>query len=226
MRSRQLRQLFFVGVAMAALMGCIGCGGAGDDGRIKIPKSSLPEEIHPDTSYTRDMEAFEAYIKDRFRRGDTAAVDHEKLAAILPDAISGYKLDIDKAATFETNAFTFSEATRVFYDPDENYIEFIAGDYVSNPDFFRVNLQRYNLAQGIEVNGVTDKKRYIADLFPKNAEEFFTWSTYNKEKRIARVFFGLDYRYFITLEAVNQNGFLDMKMVRDWIDWQALYPAN
>ena len=147
----------------------------------------------------------------------------EVLQRMLVADIAGYKLQINEANTFSTKAFTFSEATKVFYNAEEQYIELNAGDYVANPDFFEVNLQRYNLAQGVEVQGVIDEKRSVADFFPSEAADAFSWSSFNKRKRIAWVYIGIDYRYFITIEATGQDGFLDLEAVRSWLDWGALF---
>lgn len=206
----------FLGLAILA-----GCSEKSEKVPLKTPES-LISEVNPDTSYTKSMEAFEAYIDGRAQRGDTHAISHENLQAMITDSIRGYVLDIDKASTFKTKRMTFSEATKVFYNGENEYVEIIAGDYVANPDFFRANIRTYNLAQGVEVDDVTDAKRMVPDFYPDTVEDFFSWSSYNGKKRVARAYFGMDYRFFVTVEATDQDSFLDLNRVKEWLEWNLL----
>jgi hypothetical protein len=201
-----------------------GCGDASVE-QLNIPEFT-PKIEQADTSNQKESVDFEQFVADRKQRGDTIAIPHERLAAMLPDIIPGYQLDIDKAATFETNRFTFSEATRVFYNDKNEYIEFIAGDYVDDPDFFKVNLLRYNLAQDITIVGVKEKKEIGAGIRPKDAVDFFAWSLFNDNRGLYRLYLGLDYRYFVTIEV---SGLAKRPPIEDFgrmLVWEKLRSSN
>jgi hypothetical protein len=196
------------------------CGGDGKD--VKVPRQEIDMPV-PDTSGLKGFEGFDAAVADRENAGDTIAIDHKLLQALLTDTIPGHDLEINKSSTFKTNDFAFSEATKVFYNSEENYTELTAGDYVSNPEFFKVNIQRYNIAQDVEINGIRDKKLDVPGLRPEEASDFFTWSSYNSRKRLAWVFIGVNFRYFVTIEATNQDGFIDLERVKGWLNWKAIF---
>lgn len=170
----------------------------------------------------KDTAVFEAEIAARMAAADTVAIAHERLERVFPEQIAGYAVDVDKASTFATNRFAFSEAIRVFYDEREEYIELIIGDYVADPDFFRANLQRYNEAGGREIDGVIEEKISGANWTPAWASDFFAWRLYNRPRRLARFYVGIDRRYFLTVEASGRDAPLAVEEIRNWVDWGAL----
>ncbi len=209
-------------VALIAILWVYGCN---DGPQVQTPDMGVTV-VQPDTSHTKSLVAFEARVADRFAKNDTAIVDHQKLLHLITDSIPGYKLEVNESKTFHAPLFTFAEASKVFYNSEEDYIEFTAGDYVTNPDFFRVNIQRYNLAVGVEISGVKDEKRLDPELQPAEAKDFFVWASYNNRKHIAWVYIGIDERYFVTIEATAQDSFLDMERVKQWLDWGKLWEKS
>lgn len=196
---------------LAALWSC----GGGDSSNLEEPGfyDSIPVK---DTSLRFDASAFEDLIKKREARGDTVPRKHVQLRAILPDSLPGFKPDINEGGTFQTKDFAFSEATRVFYDANEEYIEINVADYIADYDFFASVLQRHDLANGMEIEGVLESR------IPVNHPEAFSWRSWNPEKRIARLYLGFDFRYFITLE---QTGGADTRMLEGILqkmDWKSL----
>jgi hypothetical protein len=187
---------------------------------VKNPVGDVPL-VQPDSTGNISLAAFEAHVAAR-TSADTAVAAHQKLLEMLTDSIAGYVLEVDEAETYHTPLFTFAEASRVFYNADQDYVELTVGDYVRNPDFFRVNIQRYNLSLGVEISGVLDEKRLEPSLRPAQAREFFAWSSYNGRKGRAWFYMGLDERYFVTIEATAQTGMIDMALVQQWVNWKPL----
>jgi hypothetical protein len=199
--------------------GLIGCG---SEPALKVPVSRL-DAVIPDTSGSASLNHYRATIAQRKSDGDTALISAERLLGVLTDTITGYKLDISLADTLETPLATLIEAKRVFYNGDEAFVELIAGDYVRDPGLMEINLLRYNLAQGVEVEGVTDLKRTASGLTPPGVPNSFCWSSFNKVQRIARIYIGVDYRYFFTIEATMQDAQLDLGKVAGWLNWKSMY---
>lgn len=209
-------------LGLLVVLSLSGCDGGSD---VQSPDQGIPV-VNPDTSGSKSIQAFEAHVQARRAAGDTALIDHRRLKQALTDSIAGYTLELSESDRFASELFSFTEASKVFYTPNEDYIELTLGDYVNNPDFFRVNIQRYNLAQGVEISGVKDEKRTVQGLAPAQAQDFFTWSSYNSRQRRAWVFMGLDERYFLTLEATNQENFMDLNAVKGWVNWEKLTPPQ
>lgn len=220
----QVSKQGFYGMLMLVMLGLfwVGCGGNGTT--VQSPGDDIPAA--PDTSGSKSLTAFEANVQARAAAGDTALADHKTLLAVLTDTIPGYKLEFRESNRFSSPLFSFSEANKVFYNAKEDYIELTLGDYLENPDFFRVNIQRYNLAQGVEISGVKDEKRKVEGLRPENAQDFFTWSSFNSRKNLSWVYIGLDERYFLTIEATGQQHFLDLTAVKGWLNWSKLLVGN
>lgn len=211
-------------LALAFIFVIAGCGDASVEQINTTDAGIIIEE--PDTAHQKDTADFETFIAERKQRGDTVAIPHQRLADMLPDFIPGYELDVDKAATFETNRFTFSEATRVFYNDNNEYIEFIAGDYVDDPDFFRVNLLRYNLARNVTIVGVKEKKETGTGIRPNQARDFFSWSLFNDNRGLYRLYVGVDYRYFVTIEVSGLAGRPPAEEFGAQLDWGQFHKGN
>lgn len=207
-----------VAVCMALVLGLLACGEAP---AVQEPASRLAN-ISPDTTGTASVAHFKQVMADRKAQGDTALMSKTRLLGILTDTIPGYALEISLADTLETPLATLVEAKRVFYSDEEAIIELIAGDYVRDPGFMEVNLLRFNLAQGVEVEGVTDVKCDAPGLLPVGVPNSFCWSSFNKVQRVARIYIGVDYRYFITIEATMQDAPLNLAKTAGWLNWKSL----
>jgi hypothetical protein len=204
-----------------ALLTVVACNKGPD---VKTPVSDVPV-VQPDTTGNISLAAFEAHVAAR-TPADTAVADHRRLLAMLTDSIAGYVLEVNEAETYHAPLFTFAEASKVFYNADQDYVELTVGDYVRNPDFFRVNIQRYNLAVGVEISGVKDEKCLDASLRPAGAKAFFAWASYNSRKRRAWFYMGINERYFVTIEATAQAGMIDAEQVKSWISCEQLTIDN
>lgn len=211
------------GLAILMVIGILLGASCKEGPSVKTPETDLTE-VNPDTTNAKSLADFEAHIALRSAQNDTAIIDHHKLQAMLIDSIAGYVLEVNEASTFQAPLFSFAEASKVFYNENQDYVELTAGDYIRNPDFFRVNIQRYNLAMGVEIAGVRDEKRLEEAFKPAAARDFFVWASYNSRKHLAWVFIGIDERYFVTIEATAQPSYLDMARVQSWIKWDAIFP--
>lgn len=212
------------------LVACITCilwlNSCGDATIEQVPvDESADTLLVVDTLIAGDTATFGSAVRARLQAGDTVAVDHKRLDAVLTHAIPGYQLELNKSASFETNEFAFSEAMRLFYDEAGGYIELTLGDYVANPEFIGEMLARYRAIGEASADSEMREVRVAPEIVPADGGDFFTWSSYNEELRIARVYMGLDYRYFATIEARGHRGFLDLQKVKDWLDWDALNRA-
>jgi hypothetical protein len=199
--------------------------GCSDTPSVQAPSQEIPA-VHPDTAGMKPLAGFEDRVQRRALALDTTLADHQALRMVLKNEIPGYRLESSESNRFASPLFSFAEANKVFFDAKDDYIELTLGDYVANPDFFRVNLQRYNLAQGVEIGGVKEEKRTVEGLAPSWVKEFFCWSSFNRRKQLAWVFMGMDDRYFLTIEASGQGDFLDLGKVKQWLDWDHLYKPS
>ena len=107
-----------------AIMWMVGCGGDGNS--VQSPGDTILAD--PDTSGSKTLLAFEANVKARAEGADTALTDHKTLYSVLTDTIAGYKLEFKESNRFDAPLFSFSEANKVFYNSNEDYIELTLGD--------------------------------------------------------------------------------------------------
>ena len=193
-------------------------------GPSEVEKVEVPDEVNisydPDTTGKLPLAIFEEVRDQRHKDGDTVAISHEILQKVLTGAIKDYKLESDKATTFTTQNFTFSEASKVFYNEQEDYIELVAGDYVANPDFIEVQLQRFNLSQDVVIQGVRDVK---LDLSPVGkADQFFAWGSFNPNKELALVNIGVNFRYIISISLTGAEGLPAKETIENWLNLSLL----
>jgi len=215
MKTRGTIWQYLAGTLLLAGM-LLGCG----DSNISDVKPPDPVSYEPDTTGGLSMGLFEETKAARAKAGDTVAIPHETLLEILPLGIKGFTLETDKASTFVTQNFTFSEASRVFYNDQEHYIELVAGDYVANPDFIEVMLQRYNLSQDVEIQGVRDVKM---DLDPRgDKDQFFAWGSFNAARRTANVNISINFRYVVSLSMTDVDDLPSKTQIQEWLKLELL----
>lgn len=188
---------FLVGL-FSLLLFLQGCGGGEEQLQDRDVYDSLPPI---DTvTYQLDLKDFHAARVARETRGDTHLLPHTRLIRSLPEKVAGYQLEIEDSATFTARRFSWGEAARVFYNEEEDYVEISVADYIHDPLFFETVLERHRLANGLIVDGVKE------DRLPtmENGMQF-SWKSYTEPARVARAFMGIDYRYFVTIEATGQE---------------------
>lgn len=209
---------YLAAVLMAVASLITACGGTEvDQKNILVPdtEDGAPEKPLPNI----ELEQLTEWTEIRSQAGDTFAKPPAVMErAILPQ-ISGYKLEINEAETFETKRFTFSEATKVFYNEAGDYIEIIAGDYVDNPEFFEVALQRYNNAKGQQIEGLTDRK---LEIDCGGDQPCFAWESHTPARNLAQVNIVMDFRYFISISSTGRDAFISEDDFSSWIDLPAL----
>lgn len=221
MLQRRLRWIpAFAALCCWALAG--GVSGCSDVPALRAPASRL-DSIRPDTSGSASLAHFRMTTAQRSAAGDSTLMSADRLLGALTDSIPGYTLDISLADTLETSLATLTEAKRLFLNAQEASVQLLAGDYGRDPSFMEINLLRYNLAQGVEVGGVTDVKCNASDLLSEGVPNSFCWSSFNKVARTAHIYISVDYRYFIMIEATRQDKPLDPKQVASWLNWKSLY---
>ena len=191
----------------------VGCG-ASEVEKVDDPNDTLVT-YEPDTTGMIPLESFSEVRDRRVASGDTVAISHKILQKCITGEIDGYILESDQATTFTTQNFTFSEASKVFYNQEEDFIEVVAGDYVANPDFIEVQLRRFNLAQDVEIQGVTDRKLPLTTV--GEAGQFFAWGSYNPVKQLALVNVGVNYRYIISISMTGATGIPDKETIEKWL---------
>lgn len=183
-----------------------------DASGLKIPHY----EVGSDTFKAPDLSGFRARVSERFAIGDTVPVSREKLEKLLPEEIEGYTLEIREGGKFNTKEYAFSEATYVFYNEGNEYLEITLADYVADTLFFENPLRRYHLIGGPEFGNEEVKKLEP----PTPGMDGFGWVSYHAPSQAARLFFGLNYRYALNIEATGQT---DTKTVLD--AWSSI-PLN
>lgn len=207
-------------VAMLAVV-CYGCDASVEQ---KVPQTAKVAVVDPVGA--KSMDEFHELKAQRLAAGDTVAIPDTILKKLVGDELPGFDLEINKNATFTTRNFTFSEATKVFYDSAEDYREITAGDYVANPDFFEVIIDRFNQANGVESNRVLERRlAWRPDGLPEEID-FFGWETFNRQKQVAQANFGLDYRYFISVEGTGIADFFTEKQLKNLIQWEVLVASR
>lgn len=182
---------------LGAMNGCKQGGDLDADG-VKIPHFDLPT----DTFREPDLSAFRTAVSKRYAHGDTVPVAREELEQLLPEEWEGYSLEIRDGGKFRTKEYAFSEATYVFYNDQNEYLEITLADYVSDTLFFENPLRRYHLIGGPDFGNETVTKLEV----PHPEWNAFGWIAYHPVTHVATLFMGLEYRFALNIEATGQVG--------------------
>jgi hypothetical protein len=187
--------------------GLLSCGGkkAGDDTtgndevtKVKNTLGAVGAMATVGKEMKKENEVAQAKIKERRAKGDTLAIPYADLMKYLPASIDGYKAGEPDGSTVNMPGASYS-AVNVNFKNDK-------GDHV------KVTLMDYNAAYGLyssvtalwtmgmSIDSPEEKANGV-----KFDGEIGGWEDYHKKSKAAQLTLGIGYRFWLQVEANNQE---------------------
>ena len=153
-------------------------------------------------------------LQKRREKGDTLAIPYAELQKYLPAAPSGYAAEEPTGATINMGSGSYSNA-EIKYKKGEDWIKITIADYNQAAGLYTVATSMWAL--GISVDTPEEKAGGI-----KMDGDIGGWEVYKKKSKDASVVLGVGYRFWVSVEASNQDGTDKVKEIAKSLDLKKL----
>ena len=203
---------YFVYFLMGGIsLSLLSCGGAKQEEKPDNPLealSKLGEEIKTGTDDAQKK------MDERKKKGDTLAMKYEDLMKYLPKEISGYTKGDPDGTSISAMGQSYSTAT-VKFKNGENTVQIQIMDY--NQAYGLYSSAAMMWSMGFSVDSPEEKAGGV-----KFENNIAGWELFNKKSKDAEVTLGAGYRFWIHVEANDQENTDFVKSVAKSIDLAAL----
>jgi hypothetical protein len=163
----------------------------------------------------KNMNIAETKLKERRERGDTLAMHYEKLIQHLPTEISGYNRKEPTGSSVNMAGMSYSNAEVRYENENGNFIKITLIDYNQAYGVYQSATAMWAL--GMSIDSPEEKSNGI-----KINEEVAGWETFKKKSKNAALTLGIGYRFWLNIEANNQENTDFVKEVAKKVDMDKL----
>lgn len=163
----------------------------------------------------KSMNTAEAKIKERREKGDTLALNYEALIKYLPQNIDGFTRDEPTGSSVNMSGMSFSNAEVEFSNKNGNTIKVTLIDYNQAYGMYQAGTAMW--AMGMSIDSPEEKAGGI-----KLNDEVAGWEVFQKKSKDATITLGIGYRFWLSIEADNQENTEFIKQVAKNIDLENL----
>lgn len=197
-----MKKIIVVISASVFAFGLISCGGGKDEKieeeTVKQPANPLEALANMGNEMEKGNDAAQAKIKERRAKGDTLAMPYAELTKYLPEKIDGYKREEPDGATINMPGASYSSAEVVFKNDNGDRIKVQLLDY--NAAYQMYSSVTALWAMGMSVDTPEQKAGGI-----KFEGDIGGWEEYGKKNQKAQITLGIGYRFWLQIEADNQE---------------------
>jgi len=161
-------------------------------------------------------DAAQAKMKARKAKGDTLAMPYADLEKYLPASVDGYKIDEQPTGTsMNMTGMSYSSAEENFKNDKGDHVKITLIDY--NAAYGMYSGVTAMWASGLSIDSPDEKAGGV-----KFDGDVAGWEDYHKKTKEADVTLGIGYRFYLTIEADNQDNTDFAKSVAKSIDMSKL----
>lgn len=200
----------------ALTLSLISCGGGKEEKEeeVSVSKNPLEALVNAGEAMEKSANAGEAKMKERRAKGDTLAMPYAELQKFLPK-IDGYTIEGDpNGATVNMGAVSYS-SSEAKYKKGENWVKVSIIDY--NQAYAMYSAATAMWAMGMSVDTPDEKAGGI-----KFGDDVGGWEVFQKKNKKAAVTLGVGSRFWVNIEADNQENTEFVKSVAKSIDLSKL----
>lgn len=163
---------------------------------VELAKNS--EEIAE--TLQEELEKGEAKLEERRAKGDTSALHYTELAKFLPERIPGYLVDGEpEGQNVNMNGLSYSQVEQDYRASDGSELTITLVDYYMAQAMYQAATTMFNMGLEIDTNDEMLKG------FDAGVEGVKGIEKLEKKDREASVLVAVSNRFFINIEAENQN---------------------
>ena len=197
-----MKKIFIILSASIFSFGLASCGGGKGEKteEEKIDKPSNPFEAlaNMGNEMKKGNDASQEKIKERRAKGDTVAMPYADLMKYLPESIDGYKREEPDGATINMPGASYSSAEVVFKNDNGDRVKVQLLDY--NAAYQMYSSITALWAMGMSVDTPEKKANGI-----KFEGDIGGWEEFGKKNKKAQITLGIGYRFWLQIEADNQE---------------------
>jgi len=192
-----LSKLSFSAIVAFAFMSC-GTGDKKSDSTTVNNADAVAAATTVDNAVKNGMDNANEKMKERRAKGDTLAMPYTDLQKYLPQSLDGYTAETPNGASVNMMKMSYSSAEIRFKKDNGDWVKVTIIDYN----------QAYNLyssatamwAMGMSVDSPDEKASGI-----KLDNSTGGWQVYKKKTKNATVTLGVGYRFWVQVDANNQD---------------------
>lgn len=150
-------------------------------------------------------------MKERRAKGDTLAMPYADLQKYLPSSVDGYKAETPNGASVNMMKMSYSTAEVRFKKDNGDWVKVTIIDYNQAYNMYASATALW--ASGMSIDSPDEK---ASGIKPDNTTG--GWQVYKKKTKDATVTLGVDYRFWVQVEANNQDNADKMLSIAKSID--------
>lgn len=180
----------------AFVIGFIGCGDKVKE--IKDAAEGVSKLAEAGKTMEANAEKAKAKREERVKKGDTLAIDYNKLYEFIPESISGYKAEGKEGQMLEMGDVSYSSAMQKYTkEGASESAEVSIIDYNATYELFQSSLDLVTMFE-IDDNQKTQKK------FDIGVADVTAVESYDKQTKEANIIIGVGWRFYISIRVENQ----------------------
>ncbi|MCH8318582.1 MAG: hypothetical protein IIA88_08810 [Bacteroidetes bacterium] len=165
----------------------------------------------------KTVEEAEKKRQERIAKGDTLAMHYKDLQKYLPENVSGYSAEGDPAGTsMNMSGMSYSMCEQTFVNDAGDQVKIALMDYNGAYQLYQGVLAVYSMSISIETD---EEKMQSIQL---SNEDIKGWEVLKKKDKKASVFFGISGRFYLSIEADNQEDTELIKSIAEDMDLKEL----
>ncbi|MBC7862834.1 MAG: hypothetical protein IAF38_07655 [Bacteroidia bacterium] len=211
-----MKKFLICGIALGVLL-ITSCGGGKKEEEtpevnIKTNPFAALEKMGNDMQASQNKG--EEAMKKRRERGDTLAMPYAELQKFLPAAPAGYTAEEPGGNTINMPGASYSNA-EVKFKKGDDYVKVVIMDY--NQAYGMYTAATAMWAMGLSVDSPEEKAGGV-----KLDGNIGGWEVYRKKAKSAAVTLGVGSRFWVSVEASNQESSENVKNIVKTIDLKKL----
>jgi len=210
---KKLIRLLPIAILGLSLVSCGGGGKEKEEEEVNVSKNPLEALVAAGEAIEKSANAGETKMKERRAKGDTLAMPYADLQKYLP-AIDGYTMDEPNGATVNMGAVSYSNA-EAKYKKGDSWVKVTIIDY--NQAYAMYSAATAMWAMGMSIDTPNEKAGGI-----KFGDDVGGWEVFQKKSKKAAVTLGVGSRFWVNIEADDQENTDFVKSVAKSIDLSKL----
>jgi hypothetical protein len=142
-------------------------------------------------------------------------LDHHHLQSYLPEEIEGYEAGSPEGQTTTVQGLSFSSASMKFQNTTDGYIQITLLDYAGASNMYQAAVATWSAEVTFENDQV-----YFNQI--EWSDKITGWEQFHKVDNISYLALGIAERFFLTIEANQQNDTELIKSIAETMDLQKL----
>ncbi len=193
-----MKKLIYQSIVIAFVLSGISCGGNSNEMKEEKPKNTVEAITQIGEQMKKGSSDANTKMKERKAKGDTLAMNYKELQKYLPLSIDGYKTGEPNGTSINMQGMSYSSAEATFKKDNGDHIKVTIIDYNAAYGIYTAATAMWAIGMNVET-----PEEKVSGI--KMDNEIGGWETFKKKRKDATVTLGVGYRFWVNIEANNQE---------------------